>query len=291
MIEVPPDFQRRRIRADGDAAETWLRVLPSKVVELENLWGLTIDGEPMHGETSLVLPVLRDGELLALKITYPHREAAFESAALRAWGGNGAVRLVEYDKQRNAMLLERLDGSRSLANVDREEAVDVASGLLKRCVAPSIPGPEHLVDIVDGLTVMLDRAQREVPAEQVEFAREWLEAYFPQGDEMLVNSDLHYDNVLAATRESWLVIDPKPIIGEVAYGIAPLLWNLTPQELSSSLLLHFDRILEIAEVDRERAVRWTVVRMIDFWISTWNQGLTQEPAKAKHIVQALINRR
>lgn len=35
-----------------------------------------------------------------------------------------------------------------------------------------------------------------------------------QGEPVLVNQDLHGDNVLAAQREPWLLIDPKPLVAE-----------------------------------------------------------------------------
>ena len=41
----------------------------------------------------------------------------------------------------------------------------------------------------------------------------------------MIHGDLHYENVLAADREPWLVIDPKPTNGDPHYEVAPLLWN------------------------------------------------------------------
>ena len=43
-----------------------------------------------------------------------------------------------------------------------------------------------------------------------------------QGEQVLVNQDLHAQNVLRAQREPWLVIDPKPLGGEREFGIAAL---------------------------------------------------------------------
>jgi hypothetical protein len=42
----------------------------------------------------------------------------------------------------------------------------------------------------------------------------------PPAGKFLVNYDIHYDNVLAGTREPWLVVDPKPITGDLEYGMA-----------------------------------------------------------------------
>ncbi len=37
--------------------------------------------------------------------------------------------------------------------------------------------------------------------------------------EVMLCTDLHAGNVLAAEREPWLVIDPKPYVGDPAYDI------------------------------------------------------------------------
>jgi streptomycin 6-kinase len=43
-----------------------------------------------------------------------------------------------------------------------------------------------------------------------------------QGEQVLVHRDLHGENVLPATREPWLVIDPKPLAGEREFAVAPI---------------------------------------------------------------------
>lgn len=288
MIEIPEELERRRIRSAGDAGEAWIRSLPSKVVELEDLWGFKVDGEPMHGDVGLVVPVSRQGEPLVVKVSYPDRDSVHEAVALRQWNGAGAVRLVEFDKRRNAMLLERLNSHRSLLNVPRDEAVDILAGLLRRLAVRAPAGPRTQADLVDEHTVLFDRAAGEIPRHFLDAAKEWLEAYCPSDAELIVNIDLGYGDVLAGNREPWLAIDPKVIIGRVEYGIAPLIWNLTPQELSSSLRTYFNRIIEVAELDSEQARQWTLVRMIDHWLWSWRTGLADEPVKCKHIVETLM---
>ena len=43
-----------------------------------------------------------------------------------------------------------------------------------------------------------------------------------QGEQVLVNQDMHADNVVRAQREPWLLIDPKPLAGEREFGIAAI---------------------------------------------------------------------
>lgn len=80
---------------------------------------------------------------------------------------------------------------------------------------------------------------------------------------MLLHGDLHDANILAAERESWLAVDPKVHVGDPAYEalyvllsprFGPLLATTDP---GPTLLRYLDIYSEAAEVDRDRARRWT----------------------------------
>ena len=90
----------------------------------------------------------------------------------------------------------------------------------------------------------------------------------PATDTTLVHTDLHYANVLAAEREPWLAIDPKPLTGESAYEVAPLLWNRWDEladeagSTRDAIRRRFHTLVDAAGLDEARAVAWTVVRMV-----------------------------
>ena len=81
-----------------------------------------------------------------------------------------------------------------------------------------------------------------------------------------MHGDLHYANVLAAAREPWLVIDPKPLSGDPHYEPAPLLWNrwddLGHGDLRQGIRRRFHTIVDVAALDEDRARDWVIVRMI-----------------------------
>ncbi len=58
-----------------------------------------------------------------------------------------------------------------------------------------------------------------LPGELGDLARELAAT---QGELVLVHQDLHGENVLAAEREPWLVIDPKPLAAEREFAVAPI---------------------------------------------------------------------
>ena len=81
----------------------------------------------------------------------------------------------------------------------------------------------------------------------------------------MIHGDLHYENVLAADREPWLVIDPKPMAGDPHYEVAPLLWNRWDEVVASgdvrdAVRRRFHTVVDTAGLDEDRARDWVVVR-------------------------------
>lgn len=89
----------------------------------------------------------------------------------------------------------------------------------------------------------------------------------PSTDAVLIHSDLHYANVLAAKREPWLVIDPKPLAGDPAYEVAPLLWNRWDEAMRAhaprqALLDRVFAVVDAAGLEEDRVRDWIVVRAV-----------------------------
>ena len=81
----------------------------------------------------------------------------------------------------------------------------------------------------------------------------------------MIHGDLHYENVLAADREPWLVIDPKPMSGDPHYEPAPLLWNRWDElegDIRGGVRRRFHAVIDAAGLDEDRARDWVVVRIV-----------------------------
>ena len=262
-ITVPDGFASVLREETGDDGDRWLSELPALAGSMLDRWELTLDGGPMHGFAGLVLPVRRvDGTPAVLKLSFPH-EAEHEALALSTWDGAGAVRLIEHDADAWALLLERLDPDTSLLDVPIDEAIDVIGGLVRRLDTTAPPK----------LRSMRDNAERwvrefsvdsEVPDHLVDRAIALCRELGPAAGDRLVNEDLHYENVLRGTREPWLLIDPKPIAGDLEFGLIPLLWNRIDEH--PDLDARLAQVVEVAGLDVDLARGWTFVRAIDQWI-------------------------
>lgn len=258
-LTVPESF------IEGFEDREWLARLPALAQSVLDRWDLTIDGTPMHGACALVLPVRRaSGEPAVLKLTWPHDEAAHEATALSLWDGAGAVRLLAHDPDAWALLLERLDPTVTLESEPLPEALAVIASMIRRLTRPGPPGVRHMRDTAARWAHELPAENHAlVPDELMAQAVAYCRELGPTAGNHLVNEDLHFQNVLRGEREPWLVIDPKPIVGDPEYGLTTLLWNRFDQ---ASLRGRLAAVVDMAGLDHERARKWTLVRAVDNWL-------------------------
>lgn len=247
----------------------WVRRLPAIAVDMLARWRLRPDGRPMHGHCSLVLPVrTADGAAAVLKISFPDDESEHEHVVLRRWAGAAAVRLLSADPHRRAMLLERLHGA-DLTGLTDVDACRVVAGLYRRIHVPAMPPLRTLGSYLRRWNADLAALPRGAPiprrlVEQAAALGADLAAE-PATDSRVIHCDLHYANVLAADREPWLVIDPKPVNGDPHYEIAPMLWNRWEElggDVREGVRRRFHTLVDAAGFDEDRARAWVVVRMV-----------------------------
>ena len=133
-LEIPPGLDWIRGTERG---RRWLEALPALVGECAELWSLRLGSPYDDSYVSLVLPATRaDGTGAVLKVQFPDREGAHEGAALACWDGDGAVRLLEHEANRSALLIERCSRGTHLRELDPDEALGVMIGLLPRLWKP-----------------------------------------------------------------------------------------------------------------------------------------------------------
>ena len=269
--------------------QTWLDRLPALVLELTHRWSLRI-GEPFdHADVTCpwVAAVCRaDSTPAVLKLAMPHMEGQDEIRGLRFWNGNPTVRLLEADDDLGAMLLERCHPGYMLRSEPEDKQDVVIAGLLKRLWRKSaspaaLSGFRHLSEMLNAWRQeTLSEARYWPDAVLVREGLQTLEALGkPSPADVLLATDLHAGNVLRSERESWLVIDPKPFIGERSYDLVQHLQNCEVR-LHTDPIGMVKRLADFAEVDAERLRLWTFGRAAADPRSDWSNSLWINVARA-----------
>jgi streptomycin 6-kinase len=264
----------------GPELTAWLDHLPELLRLLEQRWALTPD-TPLDGEEpscSYVTAVrAANGTPAVLKISMPHMEGEHEIQGLRFWDGDPTVRLLECDAEFGAMLLERcLPGTplRALAEDDQDVVI---SGLLRRMWRQ--PLEPHLFRPLSTLTRYWANETRSQIEQEPDIDTGLVRAGLQLLEELpdqatrtaLLATDLHAGNVVGAEREPWLVIDPKPFVGDPAYDATQHLLNCRTR-----LRLHPEKTIrnfaDLAELEYERVRLWTFARAAAEPRDDWSDG-------------------
>jgi streptomycin 6-kinase len=240
----------------------WLAALPALVAECVEQWSLELE-EPIDTAHALVVPA---GDVVLKLNARSHFEADHEAEALERWAGDGAVHVVARDDARRAYLCERCRPGTTLTDARADQVPIVAALLPRLSLELERPHPFRL------LAGEAERWAEEVPRRWElggrPFERPLLDAALDvyrsvdRKASFLVNQDLHGWNVLRATREPWLVIDPKPLVGEREIDGVGLLRNAALGDDPTSSVRRWLDVLADLGLDRERTRAWGVAHAL-----------------------------
>jgi streptomycin 6-kinase len=258
--------------AESEGRYAWLETVPSTVGRLAEHWGLDVRA-PFQpgGSTAWVAPAAdAHGREVVLKVGWRHPEALHEAAGLRAWAGEGAVRLYAEEELDDTvvLLLERCLPGTVLGTRPEAEQDLVVADLLPRLWRAPPPGHGFRP-----LQVMCDQwadaFEEKVAAGSRSLdpglAREGIALFrsLPSTAErhVMLCTDLHAENVLGAQRLPWLVIDPKPYVGDPTYDPLQHLLNC-PERLHADPRALVARMADLLELDRDRLLAWLFARCV-----------------------------
>jgi streptomycin 6-kinase len=208
-------------------------------------------------------------------------EGEQEIEGLRFWDGQATVRLLAWDQLANAMLLERCEPGTPLLSIPETEQDVIVTTILKRLwVKP----PRQAFRPLSALIAYWN----EQTCKSVE---SWSDALLTSEglrvlaamaweptDDFLLATDLHSGNILSAQREPWLMIDPKPFVGDRAFDLTQHLFNCE-RRLQTNPHELIRRVADLAQVDYRRVQMWLFGRAAaeprDTWHNDWKLELAR----------------
>jgi streptomycin 6-kinase len=267
---LPSSFTSRATLPDR--AE-WITSLPRVVGALKDHWSLDV-GEPFQpgGETAWVAPASSPqfGEVV-LKVLWRHDEALDEAKGLRQWSGDGAVRLIDsrdVDDKTTALLLERCFPGTLLSEEPEVRQDVVVAGILRRLWMPP-PFSESFRPLQFMCNKWADECEQKLSERPGTvdrgIMREGIAIFrsLPTTAKrnVLLCTDLHAGNILAAEREPWLAIDPKPYLGDPTYDALQHLLNCEARLVANPSGL-VARMADLCGLDQERLATWLFARSV-----------------------------
>lgn len=274
-------FQQTTVGLYGERGADWLQHLPALIEACEARWSIAVEAPLPDLSYNYVAPARAvDGRALILKLGVPNPELWSEIDALRFYDGRGCARLLAWDLEEGALLLERLVPGRPLSALcaeDDEGATSIAAGVMRALwreapPAHNFPTVERWADGFQRLRTRFDGGTGPLPEERVRQAEGlFADLLASPGEAVLLHGDLHHANILDAGGGAWRAIDPKGVVGEPAYEVGALLRNPFPGLLSwrqpeRILARRLEQLAEELGLDCQRLAGWALAQAV---LSAW----------------------
>ena len=268
---MPEDFTRNILGLNAREGTEWLARLPEIIREIEQKWSLKVERHFPNLSYHYVAPCgLADGSRAVLKIGFPGEKKNIfnEAKMLELFDGNGAAKLFRFDNERFAFLLERLTPGENLVKIcehDDAKATSIAIDVMRRLFqnAPKANGFPSLENWIGSL-----RKSEACAPTMVKKARRFFDELISASTKkFLLHGDLHHQNILSATREPYLAIDPKGIVGDVGFEIATFLnnprsWLITHPDRKKIITKRIEQFSEAFEIEPLALRKWAFAKAV-----------------------------
>lgn len=276
IARLPERFTRNALDLCGESGENWLKELPRIIEELEAKWSVRAEKPFENLSYNYVAPCVCENGEAVLKIALPlnNPEIYNEAKFLQTADGKGAVKLLETDISRRAILLERLSPGANLKEVCREdeaEAVTIAIQVMRK-ILKQPPENSVFLRLEDWFKGFEKAANTKFPGEYIFKARDFYEELSNDPkSKFLIHGDLHHENILSAGREPFLAIDPKGIVGDIGYEIGVFLnnhlwWLASEPDLKEKLSEAVRQFSEAFEIEPRDLIEWAFAQIV---LSAW----------------------
>ncbi len=276
FAHLPENFKRNIFGSHQKKGKRWLADLPDLIAEMSEKWLLTVDEPFPDLSYNFVAPcVCADGTNAVLKIGYNEKNSVIfgEAKFLTVLDGNGAVKLLRFDENYCALLLERLQPGENLielAETDDEQATAHAIRVMKKIRRPP-PKNVEFPALENWVGSVLRAKETSFDFGSVKKARKIFDRLIGSSKPSLLHGDLHHQNILSARRDSFLAIDPKGITGDIGFEISVFLnnprgWLLTNPDCRKIAQRRVEKFAEAFAVEPSDLRDWAYAEAV---LSAW----------------------
>lgn len=208
-----------------------------------------------------------DGLAVILKCTKCRIKAHYEAMALKWFAGNACPNLLCYDDWNGVILQEQIFPAVHIIDVFKDqdmEAIKCCVEVIKRLHHAPLEDASKHQSLISYFGPLFSPV--EFPAVDIEYFRgmvRWLISTMK--NPVLLHADLHHRNIILRGEDDWIAIDPRGVVGEVAYEAAPFVccYQLprvkTKADWAAVLRDRVELFSELLQVDKTRLQAWVTV--------------------------------
>lgn len=259
LLPPVPDSLRENLAfvLGAERAESWLVGAVERARRLVREWRLTPREVLTGGSFSLCLRCRdEEGAETVLKVPASPEDGAAEIAALRAWSGEGAARVLRTEPESSSMLMNFL-GRVGEGDYGLPDIVDLAERLHR-----GAPEGFAFAEVHDNLDRRVDWARERFAKSGYEHHLDDLrhaeklvaELATGDGDRVLLHGDLQAKNLIVSDGEL-VAVDPMPVVGPPLFDIA--FW-IAKSDHERPTRTYVDQVGRLRPgIDADALLRWT----------------------------------
>lgn len=254
----------------GDKGAEWLHSLPLIIQKLAHHWSLS-HIQPVNNMSWNYVAYAEQSNSTpkVLKISCDEQLIRDECLALKQLDGHGVIKLIDTHDEYHAILLERAIPGTLLKDYfysNQDETIKIYSRIVSEMASCELE--KNSFKHVSKWCEAIDRIQdTRVNGDFIDKAKKLRTALLNSMEqEYLCHGDLHLENIIQSGSH-WVAIDPKGIIGEIAFEAAAF-DLLTQDEINntatiSDKIVHRVNLLATAlHIDPDRLCAWIFLRIM-----------------------------
>jgi len=247
MYELPLKKQKVILSEFKSFGQKWIDEYPSLMTDCVERWGLKLLGTASAGLPINVIHYAETGtgQPVVLKVGVPHPEQKTELRTLRYYEGRHAVRVIDWDDESGAFLMDRITPGTNLREYDfvADGGVEARSEIKIQLMNELPIAASDIDDLptIDEWLALAFNSFRKKTKDNPEFLgfivlAESLyvdiKAMYP--GTFLLHGDLHHENILHDAERGWLAIDPKGVLGPKIMECGRFIQNFIEDEVSGA---------------------------------------------------------
>lgn len=263
-------LEKNLINLFGERGHEWFESLPKIIDTLKDFWSLK-DSKPVTNMSwNYVAKAFQQKIPVVLKISCDKNLILDEYKALKHFNGHGAIQVIDINHDYNAILLEQAVPGDLLKDhypKNIKETINIYSSVVKELATRPLSNKSDFIHVSHWLKAIDRITDSRVEHPFIDKAQELRERLLDTTRrEYVCHGDLHLENIIHH-QSTWLAIDPKGVIGEMAFEAAA--FDLMSNDeikanlnLSALIETRVHLLSKGLEIDFNRLLSWVYLRII-----------------------------